>query len=1306
MNAENRCRACGNVLPNGALNGLCPVCLLQEGLAGDGSAVDTGPFMSGTHAESGALATLDKSIGGLPRVLLRDSDVGSGPGPLVQPASPEMPAAGDRPRRLQLLGEIARGGMGAILKGRDPGLGRDLAVKVLLESHRDKPELIRRFIEEAQIGGQLQHPGIVPIYELGAFADRRPYFAMKLVKGRTLATLLSERGLAHRAHSPHPNPPPQRQEGDTGSTRTGATTRSSGLKEGDKNSSPLVGEDTGGGAGTAGDLSRFLAIFEQVAQTVAYAHARGVIHRDLKPSNIMVGSFGEVQVMDWGLAKVLPQGGAADDASAGKTRERGTVIATARSGGDSDSDQSRAGSVMGTPSYMAPEQARGEVDRLDERCDVFALGSVLCEILTGDPAFTGRSSGEIQRKASRGEMKDALDRLETSGSDTELVALAKECLAPELEDRPRHAGLVAARINGYQASVQERLRLAEIARAEEKARSEEATRRVRVERDRLRLTVALATSVIGLIILGAGGGAYLAQLRSAQRAKTERAVTKALDEATLLRGQARAAVVGDLSMWPKALAAAEKARSLLAMGEPGAALRARVDELVAAVERERDDAAHRAAELDKDRKFIERLQEIRVGGAEQSQWSTLNPIDDAYARAFREFGIDPDRLDSVEAGRLLSQRSEPLELAYFLDDWALARRQARNRKDVNSWRRLVATARATDRDPCRDAIRAQIGVNDLVSLRRLIDDERALALQPARSLLLLTQVLKDYEQQKEENVFEEKERELLARAWRLSPNDFWICSVRGKRYGDEPVRWLTAAVALRPGSAGAHHNLANGLLPYYMVPWTTLSLGDTKQDVNPRQLSPHVLDESIAEHRESVRLNSNEPLFHFSLGLALLCKDGKKTEAVAEIEHAQRLFNLNAFDAVGVTFSFVLFNLGKTDAAIAVMREPVREFPGYYEHMLAAMLEQTGRWREAIDVLRKVLRLDTYPKAFPEEVMRNHLFAILRRHGMIAEELVEYRETVRRHPADARAHNGLGYALLEFGELDSALSEAREALRTEPRNPSYLDSLGWAHLARGELKAALAALREAIGLQKEQPDSEIQSHLRLAERLAALEGRPDAIVRGQNVPSSAEGRLDVAELCRVTRRFAAASRFYREAFQTRPALADALTSQHRLHAAIAAAQAGTSSNLPKDDIRLDDAERARCRGQSREWLRAEKNACAGILSPTAPAAAGPIPIPDVTSDPPKPAIARKTLDIMTRHRDLACVRDDKELAKLPEAERKEWKALWLEVAELLKKAEKSRAREVTIVLVGEKRGETLVVRGEEFTAHHEIDPAE
>ena len=234
----------------------------------------------------------------------------------------------------QLEGEIARGGMGAILKGRDLDLGRELAIKVLLEPHRGNPQVVRRFVEEAQIGGQLQHPGVVPVYELGTLPDRRPYFAMKLVKGRTLAALLGER------------------------------------------------------TGPAQDLPRFLGIFEQVCQTMAYAHARGVVHRDLKPSNVMVGTFGEVQVMDWGLAKVLAQGGIADEAAGGRT----AVITTVRSGPAGSGDESQAGSVLGTPAYMAPEQARGEVERIDERADVFGLGAILCEILTGRPPYVGSTA--------------------------------------------------------------------------------------------------------------------------------------------------------------------------------------------------------------------------------------------------------------------------------------------------------------------------------------------------------------------------------------------------------------------------------------------------------------------------------------------------------------------------------------------------------------------------------------------------------------------------------------------------------------------------------------------------------------------------------------------------------------------------------------------------------------------------------------------------------------------------------------------------------------------------------------------------
>ena len=152
----------------------------------------------------------------------------------------------------------------------------------------------------------------------------------------------------------------------------------------------------------------------------------------------------------------------------------------------------------------------------------------------------------------------------------------------------------------------------------------------------------------------------------------------------------------------------------------------------------------------------------------------------------------------------------------------------------------------------------------------------------------------------------------------------------------------------------------------------------------------------------------------------------------------------------------------------------------------------------------------------------------------------------------------------------------------------------------------------------------------------------------------------------MTRRFSAAAPFYRDAFRAKPALADELKAQDRLHSAIAAAQAGTNSNLAKDDIRLDGAERAQWRAQSGEWLRAEKNACARILAPTPPPTRG---APSaVASNTVEIALARRTLDIMSHHRNLACVRDEKELAKLPEPERQEWQRFWAEVATLLKNA--------------------------------------
>lgn len=297
---------------------------------------------------------------------------------------PPLPLSVDR---YLLVGELARGGMGVIYLGREAAFNRELAVKVLLPAHAHKPELVRRAWVEARITALLEHPGVVPVHAVGTLPDGRPYFSMRLVNGQTLADLMRQR------------------------------------------SDPTDG------------LPRLLKVFEQVCQTAAYAHARGVIHRDVKPANVIVAPFGVVKVIDWGVAKVLPGSplGPADV-------DPPPVIdhsAPPQPGG------TRVGVLLGTVEYMAPEQVRGDMAAVDTRTDVFALGGMLCHLLTGHPPYTGVSFLQVLEKAAAAEVGEAHARLDTSGADPRLVRLAKDCLAACPDARPRDAGVVADAVTAY-----------------------------------------------------------------------------------------------------------------------------------------------------------------------------------------------------------------------------------------------------------------------------------------------------------------------------------------------------------------------------------------------------------------------------------------------------------------------------------------------------------------------------------------------------------------------------------------------------------------------------------------------------------------------------------------------------------------------------------------------------------------------------------------------------------------------------------------------------------------------------------------
>jgi tetratricopeptide (TPR) repeat protein len=337
------------------------------------------------------------------------------------PTAPIAAPLPQRAGRYLVQEQIAAGGMGAVLRVRDPDFERTLAVKVMLPRAATQPNAQQRFLEEARITGQLQHPGIPPVHEMGWLESGLPFFAMKLVQGQTLAALLKER----------PNP--------------------------------------------AHHLSRFVSIFRHVCQTLAYAHSRGIIHRDLKPGNIMVGAFGEVQVMDWGLAKAISHDKPSTPAETSPL-EPLTV--------SEDHALSRTGDVMGTPGYMAPEQARGEIRTLDERCDDFGLGAILCEILTGRPPFCNGSALDRMLLTADGNLVDAFQRLDRCGADGELVTLARNCLSPKKEERPRRAGQVAAAVDRYETQVKERLRHAELEKAQAQTQAEEERKRLEVEQAR------------------------------------------------------------------------------------------------------------------------------------------------------------------------------------------------------------------------------------------------------------------------------------------------------------------------------------------------------------------------------------------------------------------------------------------------------------------------------------------------------------------------------------------------------------------------------------------------------------------------------------------------------------------------------------------------------------------------------------------------------------------------------------------------------------------------------------------------------
>jgi serine/threonine-protein kinase len=1113
-----------------------------------------------------------------------------------------------------LYEEIGRGGIGRVLRGRDPDLGRELAVKVLRDEYRDNAGVQRRFVEEAQVGGQLQHPGVVPVYELGRFPDRRPYFTMKLVKGRTLAELLKER----------PDP--------------------------------------------GHELAHFLTIFEQVCQAVAYAHSKGVIHRDLKPANVMVGAFGEVQVMDWGLAKVL----------ASRERERpedettaGTLIRTVRSDSTAE-DDGRTG-VVGTPSYMAPEQARADGDAVDERADVFGLGAILCIILTGQPPFAGASAAELLRRAAAGDLAEAFARLESCGADADLVALCRACLAPGREDRPRDAGEVTARVAAYQAAVRERLRQAELQRAAAEARAGE-------ERKRRRVQQALAVAVLALVAAGAGVGLW-AQRHAAERRQR---VESALDRAVMLRQQAH---------WGEAQVVLEQAQQLL--GDGPADLRQRLD-----VAREELALVNR---LD----TIRQLQATWIGETFDTKTAERE-----YTAAFHDAGLgDVGDDEAAVAGRVrVSGVAGPLIAA--LDDWALATKEP----EVRSW--LLAVARQADPDPWRDRVRQPDVWRDKQALRALADEvlrdggDRLAALSP-QLLHALAQLMGGAET-----------APFLRAAQSRHPTDFWLSLRLGSMlYLDKQAReacgYFRVAVAVRPETAVAHYNLGVGLqetgdpdaaVAEYRVALALdprfarahIKLGGVLElkadragaeaayrsavEAEPDSSVAHNclgsllhdrkdLDGALAEFRKAIEANPQNGYAHYNLAVSLTDKqdlDG----ALAACRTAVQL--VPEFAPAHYVLGNALFDKKDLDGAVAAYRKAIELDPNMARahHTLGDSLRLKGDLAGAAEACQKAIALDPkdgkphytlgqvlearkdldgaigeYRKATAVEPTlapaQYNLGKALQSKGHPEAAIAPYRAAIALVPRHTWAHYNLGLALYETRDLDGAAAEFRRAAEIDPDHAEAHCNLGHVLREQGRLVEALPELRRGHELGSKRPGWEYPSAewLRECERLVELDRRLPDVLAGRVEPGPAE-RVEFAGLCQVYRgRHAAAVRLYAEAFAAAPKLAADPRQQLRYDAACSAALAAAGKG--EDAKGMPDRARLLLRRLALGWLRADLAAYRQLAE---------------RGDPD----IRRAVRHWQTDPELAPVRDPQALARLPDDERRQWQALWDDVAALVK----------------------------------------
>lgn len=1063
---------------------------------------------------------------------------------------------------------IAQGGMGAIYRCRDTRLERPIAIKVLHQRLMSHSDMLLRFKAEAQVAAQLIHPNIAPVHETGELPDGRPYFTMKLVEGDTLSVAIREY---------HANP-------------------------------------------NAEQFERLLRDFVAICNGVEYAHSRGVLHRDLKPINVMIGKFGEVQVMDWGLTKVL-----GPSATEAEIEDRG--VRTLREGDVYGESQP---GVRGTPAYMPPEQANGSKN-LDARCDVFALGAILCQMLIGRPPYISdnpdpqKRTRELLALAQRGDTNDCFAKLDLLGEPAELIALCKQCLAFAPASRPASAKAVGDAVTRFQANAQQRAQDAELGRVRAEAKAS-------AERRKRQWQLGTAAALLLLVTGGVAGGIWYRFDREAKQAQE----AARIKEEERLRNEQAAGVrsaVDDMygalrgDQAPRATAALASAKGRLGSNAPA--------ELTAFVSKaEENHSIHRD---------LERIR-IEKGILKFDDTPLFDDTARAYAQFFAKKGFDID--DPDLPGTVADSPIRDILIAAF-DDWAT------HERDPARQDHLFAILRQADPNSAwANRLRNREVRKDQKQLRALLDEA------PWRHFQLpfLYALTSAFENDPE------LAGPLLRTASAQFANDFIFNIAAGTTLVMQPTTNPVEKSALRKKALG-YFRTAVALRPDNEVALAVFAMFTIEDgDFDEANL--------LVERLEGLKVESWTK--YMALG-RLAQKQGQHRFAV---QHYKKASELSDHLATRVELAQAHLFVGNMAEAMKVVDEILKQRPDHpgalpLKAVILAIQQKTDlAWPIAKQVL------EANPRSMGGRIA---IFACLIMRG----RFLDAGRVLESFTPEERESESLGHLEFLFDIVRGDLERALKLMTSLPADtPTYgVDCI------RIQVLANLGRLAEAKALT----DKTIKTINDNRVDIAALTGGEITNGHLQFIAAflppiiAAEGNLDngpapdmkairekkppainlitVADLLIAKRRFHDSLRIYEYLLPPGEKLGSArgfstlMTGTARFKAMRAAAQslAGTGRKTKP----LAEAERNQIRGLALRWFEEEVDALRKVVDS--------IEKIDPSVFDRKAKEANLDLHSLRLHRELNPLRNLGESSDISEADRKKWKELWVEVDRMLLK---------------------------------------